>query len=60
MEMIRRIFFVMVTLVVCMAAGAQSADKLYKEGKALYDAKPRRDTRRHSIAWDAAMTRVMA
>lgn len=39
MEMIRRIFFVMVTLVVCMAAGAQSADKLYKEGKALYDAK---------------------
>lgn len=29
----------MVTLVVCMTVGAQSADKLYNEGKALYDAK---------------------
>jgi len=39
MEMIRKIFFVMIALVVCMAAGAQSADKLYKDGKELYDAK---------------------
>ena len=37
--MIRKIFFVMIALVVCMAAGAQSADKLYKDGKELYDAK---------------------
>ena len=37
--MIKRVFFVMVALVVCMTTGAQSADKLYKEGKALYDAK---------------------
>ena len=37
--MIRRILFVMVALVACMVAGAQSADKLYKDGKALYDAK---------------------
>ena len=37
--MIRRIFFVVVTLVVCMTATAQSADKLYQDGKALYDAK---------------------
>lgn len=29
----------MVTLVVCMTVGAQSADKLYNEGKVLYDAK---------------------
>ena len=39
MEMIRRILFVMVALVACMVADAQSADKLYKDGKALYDAK---------------------
>ena len=37
--MIRRILFVMVALVACMVADAQSADKLYKDGKALYDAK---------------------
>lgn len=37
--MIKRIFFMMVALTVCMAVGAQSADKLYKDGKALYDAK---------------------
>lgn len=29
----------MLALVVCLAAGAQNADKLYKDGKALYDAK---------------------
>ena len=32
-------YVTLLMLLVCMLAGAQSADKLYEEGKALYDAK---------------------
>ena len=39
MEMIRKCFLTMLALVVCLTAGAQNADKLYKEGKALLDEK---------------------
>ena len=39
MEMMKKCFLMMLALVVCLAAGAQNADKLYKDGKALYDAK---------------------
>ena len=35
----KQFFLTMLALVVCVTAGAQSADKLYSEGKALYDAK---------------------
>lgn len=34
----KKLFFTMVALVVAIAAGAQSAEKLYTDGKALYDA----------------------
>ena len=34
----KKLFLTMVALVVAIAAGAQSAEKLYTEGKALYDA----------------------
>ena len=37
--MMKKFFLTMIALVVCLAAGAQNADKLYKEGKELYDAK---------------------
>lgn len=37
--MIRKFFCVVMALLVCVTIGAQSADKLYKEGKELYDAK---------------------
>ena len=37
--MMKQCFLTIVALVVCVAAGAQNADKLYKDGKALYDAK---------------------
>ena len=39
MEMIRKYCLAMLALVVCVAAGAQNAEKLYKEGKALLDEK---------------------
>jgi TPR repeat protein len=39
MEMMKKFFLTMLALVTCLVAGAQNADKLYKEGKALYDAK---------------------
>lgn len=35
----KKIIMTMLVLLVAMTAGAQNADKLYKEGKALYDAK---------------------
>ena len=36
----KRLYIILLcTLVVCMAASAQNSDKLYKEAKALYDAK---------------------
>ena len=35
----KKILIMLFALTVCMAVGAQNADKLYKEGKALYDAK---------------------
>ena len=35
----KRLMTMMVTLMLCMAASAQNADKLYEQGKALYDAK---------------------
>jgi len=34
-----RLLTIIVALTICAVAGAQSADKLYEEGKALYDAK---------------------
>ena len=37
--MMKKFFLMMLALVICVAASAQSADKLYSEGKALYDAK---------------------
>ena len=37
--MMKKFFLTMIALGVCLAAGAQNADKLYKEGKELYDAK---------------------
>lgn len=37
--MMKKFFLTMLALVACMVASAQSADKLYSEGKALYDAK---------------------
>ena len=38
--MMKRLYIILLcTLAVCMAASAQSSDKLYKEAKALYDAK---------------------
>lgn len=35
----KKILIMLFALTVCMTVGAQNADKLYKEGKALYDAK---------------------
>ncbi len=35
----RKLSFIIIALMTCMAVCAQNADKLYKEGKALYDAK---------------------
>lgn len=35
----KKLMTTLFALMLCMAAGAQSADALYKEGKALYDAK---------------------
>lgn len=35
----KRLFFVIVLIVTALAANAQNADKLYEEGKALYDKK---------------------
>ena len=35
----KKILIMLFALTVCMAVGAQNVDKLYKEGKALYDAK---------------------
>lgn len=35
----KKTVMMMLALVICLAAGAQNADKLYSEGKALYDAK---------------------
>lgn len=39
MKMMKKCFLTMVALVACVTVGAQSADKLYSEGKALLDAK---------------------
>jgi len=39
MGMMNRLMTLMLALVVCTLAGAQNPDKLYEEGKALYDAK---------------------
>ena len=39
MGMMKQFFLTIVALVVCVTAGAQNADKLYSEGKALLDAK---------------------
>ena len=35
----KKILIMLFALTVCMAVGAQNVDKLYKEGKALYDTK---------------------
>lgn len=35
----KHLYLILIALVVCMTANAQSAEKLYNEGKALYDAK---------------------
>lgn len=35
----RHLFYILLALTVSMTAGAQKADKLYEEGKALYDSK---------------------
>ena len=35
----KKVMMMMVTLMFCLTVGAQSAEKLYQEGKALYDAK---------------------
>ena len=35
----KHILFTLMALAVCLAAGAQNTDKIYKEAKALYDAK---------------------
>ena len=37
--MVRRLLFLVLALAACMTVSAQSADKLYKEGKELYDTK---------------------
>ncbi|MBO4720894.1 MAG: sel1 repeat family protein [Prevotella sp.] len=37
--MMKKCFLTMLAFVLCVAVSAQSADKLYSEGKALYDAK---------------------
>ena len=67
--MMRQLMMTLMGLILSIGAMAQSADALYKEGKALYDEKKyqqafpklkaaaEKATRRHSIASVSAMTR---